>query len=261
MFGTASSFNQPIGNWDVTNVTNMSSMFMDAQSFNQPLGTWILNPNVNLYTFLSNCGMDCSNYSSTLNGWATNPLTPNGRQLDATGMHYSSSVQVQRGYLINTKGWTINGDALNIGFCCSTQYDTLNIITCPSYIFNGQTLTSSGVYYITFMNVNGCDSIITLNLTINSSSSTLNVTTCPSYFFNGQTLTSSGVYYDTLMNVNGCDSIITLNLTISFPNTSVTQAGATLTANAIGADYQWLSCPSYTPIIGEINQSFTATAN
>ena len=40
MFGSAYSFNQPIGNWNVSNVTNMSFMFQSAKSFNQPIGKW-----------------------------------------------------------------------------------------------------------------------------------------------------------------------------------------------------------------------------
>ena len=40
MFCNASSFNQPLNNWDVSNVTDMSYMFEGATSFNQPLNNW-----------------------------------------------------------------------------------------------------------------------------------------------------------------------------------------------------------------------------
>ena len=37
MFGNASSFNQPLNNWNVSNVRSMWDMFNGATSFNQPL--------------------------------------------------------------------------------------------------------------------------------------------------------------------------------------------------------------------------------
>ena len=40
MFWGATSFNQPLNNWNVSNVNNMGYMFGGAESFNQPLNNW-----------------------------------------------------------------------------------------------------------------------------------------------------------------------------------------------------------------------------
>ena len=45
MFYEASAFNQPIGEWDVSGVTNMVRMFYEASAFNQPIGKWNLSNN------------------------------------------------------------------------------------------------------------------------------------------------------------------------------------------------------------------------
>jgi hypothetical protein len=110
----------------------------------------------------------------------------------------------------------------------------------------------------------GCDSVITLDLTINSSSNSVDViNSCGSYtWIDGIAYTSdnSSATFG-LFNTDGCDSIITLNLTIDpLPDNSVTQVAALLTADENGATYQWLDCDNGNSTIpGEVNQSYTPT--
>ena len=40
MFYGATSFNQPLNDWDVSKVTTMQGMFRSTSSFNQPLDQW-----------------------------------------------------------------------------------------------------------------------------------------------------------------------------------------------------------------------------
>jgi hypothetical protein len=115
-----------------------------------------------------------------------------------------------------------------------------------------------------FPNSAGCDSLMTLNLTINqATSSTQSITACDSFFWNGSTYKSSGTYYDTIPNAAGCDSLMTLNLTINnVSDLTTTISGNTITANNINATYQWLDCNSNFSIFsGETGQSFTPTNN
>ena len=48
MFEGATSFNQPLNNWDVQYVTDMSGMFSGAISFNQPLNSWNFRDQMNM---------------------------------------------------------------------------------------------------------------------------------------------------------------------------------------------------------------------
>ena len=86
-------------------------------------------------------------------------------------------------------------------------------------IWNGNVYDSSGTYTDTLQTMNGCDSVVTLNLTINNSvnTDTTIITACDSAEWQGNTYTLSGLYYDTLQTIAGCDEfIITLDLTINY---------------------------------------------
>jgi gliding motility-associated-like protein len=135
-------------------------------------------------------------------------------------------------------------------FKFSSYDDSTTCSASPSYFFNGQNRTVSGIYTATYTAANGCDSIVTLYLKIKSTSSSSlpPITLCPgqSYFFNGQNRTTTGTYTQILTNSQGCDSTRTLILTIlSTPigiNNPIwacnpfTFKGKTYTSNAIVID-------------------------
>lgn len=78
--------------------------------------------------------------------------------------------------------------------------------------------TASGSYLDTIQNTPVCDSVITINLTINTATtSQMTVVTCDASYTapSGAIYTSSGVYTDTFANSLGCDSLITINVTIN----------------------------------------------
>ena len=88
-------------------------------------------------------------------------------------------------------------------------------VACGSYAWNGQTYTASGDYTFTTTAANGCDSVVTLHLTINQPVAVEETAVaCGSYTWNGQTYTASGDYTFTTTAANGCDSVVTLHLTI-----------------------------------------------
>ena len=95
---------------------------------------------------------------------------------------------------------------------------TAEICEGSSYTFFGQTLTTAGTYTHTLQTVSGCDSVVTLTLTVNpvyNTPVTAEICEGSSYTFFGQALTTAGTYTHTLQTVHGCDSVITLTLTVN----------------------------------------------
>jgi len=108
-----------------------------------------------------------------------------------------------------------------------------SVCTGESYDFHGETLTESGAYSVTLTTVSGCDSIVTLTLTVlplTESVSAATICAGEYYTFNGQTLSEGGTYPFALTGVNGCDSIAVLQLTV-LPVVS-TNLAATVCASA-----------------------------
>jgi gliding motility-associated-like protein len=101
--------------------------------------------------------------------------------------------------------------------CVATSF-TISPTVCSTYTApDGAIYTQSGLYFSTIPNFAGCDSIITLNLTIlPAQTNSVSITQCDSYTSPlGNTYSSSGSFTETYTSVNGCDSLVTLNLTIT----------------------------------------------
>ncbi len=70
MFSGASAFNQPIGNWNVANVTNMSSMFFVSETFNQPLDSWDTRAVTDMNSMFDNSRV----FNQSLASWNTSAV-------------------------------------------------------------------------------------------------------------------------------------------------------------------------------------------
>ncbi len=256
---------------------NLARLYSDGSldnAFNSNIGTGfsatptkiIVQPNKKILV----CG-----YFSTFNGnnkAGILRLHPDG-QFDSSfnpgnsggGSVYAMIEQTDKKIIIGGSLPSYNGNTTcsnaRINNCYEMYYE--NIVACNSFMYNGNNYFQSGQYIFNFLDINGCDSTVVLNLTINNgTSNTITETACNSYTLNGQTYTQSGTYTQTLTNVSGCDSIITLNLTINTVDVTVTDNSPTLTANAATAEYQWIDCNDNFQIIpNATNQSFTSTTS
>ena len=105
-----------------------------------------------------------------------------------------------------------------------TLLSTTDITICDTqlpYDWNGLTFAAAGSQTATLTStVTGCDSLATLNLSVNSTLlSTTDTTVCDTevpFDWNGLTFTTTESQTTTLSSVvTGCDSIVTLNLTVN----------------------------------------------
>ncbi len=125
--------------------------------------------------------------------------------------------------------------------------------------------TAGGTISVYATSTCGRTNTLALNVNIKAASASTDVqTACESYtWIDGNSYsTSTNTPTFVLTNAAGCDSTVTLNLTIGTVDNSVAQNGATLTANAIGATYQWIDCEKGNVVItGATSQSYIAEAN
>ncbi|MCG8328596.1 MAG: gliding motility-associated C-terminal domain-containing protein [Chitinophagales bacterium] len=139
-------------------------------------------------------------------------------------------------YMVGDSTFTASGNytvgLLSAQGCDSTVYldftvkapilTTLNEAVCDgdSFTVGSMAFDSAGTYDVVLTAADGCDSTVTLNLSILEHPMTiLDEIICQgeSYTVGSSSYSVMGTYMDTLAAANGCDSIITLNLTVQEP--------------------------------------------
>ena len=126
----------------------------------------------------------------------------------------------------------------------SERANTVSQVICAgdSILLGGNYQTTAGTYYDTLTAANGCDSVVTTNLSVlPKAGSTQSASICAgdSILLGGVYQTSGGTYYDTLTAANGCDSVVTTNLSV-LPNASSSQSASICAGDSIllGGSYQ-----------------------
>ncbi len=129
---------------NLSQVTDMTSMFRNAVAFNTDLGSWDVSNITDMSDLLSYSGLSSENYDATLIGWLHLSNPQNNVSLGASGLTYCVGA-IARQRIIDEHNWNIidNGEDIN----CITPF-----ITTWRTTSNGETInipiSSGGNDYI-----------------------------------------------------------------------------------------------------------------
>ena len=94
-------------------------------------------------------------------------------------------------------------------------------VACGAYTWEGEEFTTSGSYTKTLHTTQGCDSVVTLQLTINDILSTsFDTIVCNQFEWAGETYTNSQTIVRTFKSKLDCDSIVTCHLIVNRNSTT-----------------------------------------
>ncbi|MBO7134987.1 MAG: DUF1566 domain-containing protein [Bacteroidales bacterium] len=212
--------------------------------------TYILNALVGDKSYsirMVNMGRGCGSsikYAG-LSGGITAKFTTTNEFQNGDNMHYTGYVTIGSEVIASNvvEQPQTSSEDITLNFThCQPLAGHVEVTACDSYEWNNETYNESGDYQHIFTAVNGCDSVVTLHLTINRSNTGIDTqTACNSYeWIDGVTyIESTNEPTFTLTNATGCDSVVTLHLTINHSNTGIDEQTAC-------DSYTWIDGVTYT---------------
>ena len=116
MFNAALAFNQDLGAWDVSQATDLTRMFNLAIDFDQDLGSWDIGSVTVATDMFTNSGMSVANLDSTLRGFAKIDTASGETNIHSdvsfgfSNLNYTAATTIQ--YLTDTYNWSFAGSTM-----------------------------------------------------------------------------------------------------------------------------------------------------
>lgn len=214
MFSRASSFYQPLNNWDTSNVTDMQFMFSEASNFNQSLAGFSISNATNITDILYYTGLSNMNYDLTLEGWSGQSVI-SGLSMSANPAKYCN-VEDRNILTSAPNNWTISDGGLADSGECSlgveieiSNNEIISTVTAPYIV--GQIsvsgdVNSDEIYTYTLFGSGADNSLFTID---ENNNLVLNVPTDypqkTNYEITVRTTNSLGYYHDQTLNLTVVD--------------------------------------------------------
>ncbi len=171
------------------------------------------------------------------------PYNWNGQTINTTGTYTNTQTGANGCDSVTTLNFTVK----------PIKTAAVAISKCNNqvpFVWNGQSLNTSGTYTNTQTGSNGCDSTTTLTFTVKpTTTAAVAISKCSNTLplvWNGQSLTTSGTYTNTQTGSNGCDSTTTLTFTVNptpiqpiVSNLNYCQNTTATALTAIGTNLLW----------------------
>lgn len=204
--------------------TNMNVSICSNENYIMPDGSIVNTIGIHSATINSIYGCD-STINVNLFILPSHVDTINEIICDNEWYYLSSGDSINQVGLYNDSLTTTNGcDSILIInlVVLNSSSATYNVTICfgdSIELINGNFVSIAGIYYDTLISQNGCNAIITTNLTVfHNANDTIIKFICPGSSYtlaNGQTVVSPNFYPVVINSNSGCDSILTIDLRFS----------------------------------------------